>query len=67
LQIHFYILQAIELQNDRANHSSEMESVRRAFQKSMSEAEDRHRQTVEQLQDRDQAWQTEKQVKFIFT
>ena len=59
----FLSFQSIELQNDRANHSSEIESLRRQFEKSIRDAEDRHRQTIEQLQERDQAWQTEKQVK----
>ncbi len=59
-----YTLQALELQNDRANSKAEMEALRCQYENALAAAEERHRTSVEQFQERDQAWQTEKQVRY---
>ena len=58
----FYLFQLSELEKARANHVAEMESLRCQFENALSTADQNHRATIDHFQERDQAWQTEKQV-----
>ena len=43
-------------------HGREIEQLREDFERSMKEKEERHRSKIREFQDRDNAWQQEKQV-----
>ena len=44
-------------------HGREIERLREDFERSMREKEERHRCKIREFQDRDNAWQQEKQVR----
>lgn len=50
-----------EIQNERIKNLSEIESLRLEYEKALSDADQRHRDSIELLQERDAAWQAEKQ------
>ena len=43
-------------------HGREIERLREDFERSMKEKEERHRSKIREFQDRDNAWQQEKQA-----
>ena len=63
-------LKSIRLQksNDEAerNFKAEVERLRSAFEKSAKEKEEQFRTTIKEYQERDIAWQEEKQVRNLY-
>jgi hypothetical protein len=55
-------MKSAELALERSRHAAEVESVRQQLEEALRAAEEHHQTAVRQLQDRDQAWQAEKQV-----
>ena len=59
---HSLLLQRDCEEAERA-HGREIERLREDFERSMREKEERHRSKIREFQDRDNAWQQEKQVR----
>ena len=58
---HSLLMQQDYEEAERA-HGREIEQLREDFERSMKEKEERHRSKIREFQDRDNAWQQEKQV-----